>query len=112
MITRDTAKREGPCGLAAWIDAARHLAKPRGTIVLIHRADRLDEVLARLRERAGAIEIIPLWPRVGEAAKRVIVRARTGARGPTTLLPGLVLHQADGAYTEAAEAILRAAAAL
>jgi tRNA1(Val) A37 N6-methylase TrmN6 len=37
----------------------------------------------------------------------VIIRARKGLASPLRLLPGLVLHQADGAYTAAAEKILR-----
>lgn len=112
IARRDRAKREGEGGLEAWIAAALRLAKPRGAIVLIHRADRLADMLAGLSGRVGAIEVIPLWPRAGEAAKRVIVRARKAARAPMTLAAGLVLHQADGAYTPAAEAIVREAGAL
>ncbi len=58
----------------------------------------------------GAMELLPLWPRAGIAAKRVLLRARKGARGPAKILPGLVLHEADGRFTQAAEAILRDAA--
>jgi tRNA1(Val) A37 N6-methylase TrmN6 len=39
-----------------------------------------------------------------------LLRARKGARGPAKILPGLVLHEADGRFTPAAEAILRDAA--
>ena len=55
---------------------------------------------------------MPLWPKAGRAAKRVIVRARRGSRAPLRLLPGLVLHEADGRYTRAAEDVLRRGAAL
>jgi tRNA1(Val) A37 N6-methylase TrmN6 len=41
-----------------------------------------------------------------------VLRARKGARGPAKILPGLMLHEADGRFTEAAEAILRDAAPL
>jgi tRNA1(Val) A37 N6-methylase TrmN6 len=58
----------------------------------------------------GAMELLPLWPRAGIAAKRVLVRARKGARSPAKILPGLTLHEADGRFTDAAEAILRDAA--
>ena len=40
------------------------------------------------------------------------MRARKGIASPTRLLPGMVLHEADGSYTAAAEAVLRDAAAL
>jgi tRNA1(Val) A37 N6-methylase TrmN6 len=38
------------------------------------------------------------------------LRARKGARSPAKIRPGLVLHEADGRFTEAAEEILRDAA--
>ncbi len=101
---------EGPAG---WLGACSRRLMPGGRLVLIHRADRLPSILAALEPVAGAIEIIPLWPKTGSApAKRVIVRCRKGARGPAILRPGLVLHDRTGIFTEAAEAILRHGAAL
>ena len=37
----------------------------------------------------------------------MIVDAGKCRRSPDTLLPGLILHEADGRYTAAADAILR-----
>ncbi len=98
--------------LAAWIAAALRLVKPKGTIVLIHRADRLDDAIAALHGQAGEIAIVPLWPKSGRPAKRVILRARKGIRAGVRLLPGLVLHEAGGEFTRAADAILREGGAL
>ena len=57
--------------------------------------------------------IHPLWPRADAAgARRVIVAARKDARGPLRLARGLVLHEPDGRFTAAAEAILRDGASL
>ncbi|MEA1652986.1 hypothetical protein UAJ10_28720 [Nitrospirillum sp. BR 11164] len=92
--------------------AAARLLAPRGTLTMIHRADRVDEILARLAGRFGAVVLYPLWPRAGTEAKRVIVRARLGARTPARLLSGLVLHDEGGRYTPAADAALRGGAAL
>jgi tRNA1(Val) A37 N6-methylase TrmN6 len=98
--------------LAAWLAVALSLVREKGCVTVIHRADRLDEILAALRPRAGDIAVLPLWPRAGEPARRVIVSARRGVRSPLRLLPGLVLHRADGSYTDAAEAVLRHGGAL
>jgi tRNA1(Val) A37 N6-methylase TrmN6 len=103
---------EDDASLAAWIDAALARLRPKGTLVLVHRADRLDDLVAGLRGSAGEIVVFPLWPKVGVAAKRVIVRARKSIRSPLMLSAGLVLHESDGRYTAAAEAILRDGAAL
>jgi tRNA1(Val) A37 N6-methylase TrmN6 len=112
----DAAKRrahvEGPARLGDWIAAARRALRPLGRFVVIHRADRLPELVAELARGFGDLEIIPLWPGAGRAARRVILRARLGARGAATLLPGLVLHEADGAFTAAAQRVLRDGAAL
>jgi tRNA1(Val) A37 N6-methylase TrmN6 len=109
---RTQAHMEGEAGLQDWIKGALARLKDQGWLTLIHRADRLDAILAALHGRFGSVEIIPLWPKAGRPASRVIVRARKGAKGRASLLPGLVLHREDGAYTEAAEAILRHAKAL
>lgn len=103
---------EDDAALAAWVEAALARLRPKGTFAMVHRADRLDDLLAALRGRAGEIVVFPLWPKAGVAAKRVIVRARKAIRSPLVLSAGLVLHEGDGRYTAAAEAVLRDGAAL
>lgn len=109
---RDTANREGAAGLAVWISAALTMVRAKGWITFIHRADRLDDLLAALHGRASDIAVFPLWPGPGKPAKRVIVQARKGAASPLRFLPGMILHEPGGAYTAAADAILRDAAPL
>jgi len=104
------ATEEGAAGLAAWLAAGLRFLRPRGGLAVIHRADRLDELLAALRGGAGEIKVCPLWPAAGRPAKRVLVAARKAVATPLALLPGLVLHQADGRFTPEAEAVLRDAA--
>lgn len=103
-------------GLGDWIACGFRLVRNGGTVTIIHRADRLDDLLHELRGRRGGarggIVVFPLWPRAGQAAKRVVVRARKGGGAPLRLASGLVLHGEGGSYTEAAEAVLRHAAPL
>jgi tRNA1(Val) A37 N6-methylase TrmN6 len=107
-----TANVEGAADLAAWVRFALAMARPRGTLTFIHRADRLEHLLAALAGRAGAIVVFPLWPGQGKPAKRVLLRARKGIATPTRLSPGLVLHRPDGRFADPAEAVLRGSAAL
>ncbi|MFN8722826.1 MAG: tRNA1(Val) (adenine(37)-N6)-methyltransferase [Rhodospirillales bacterium] len=109
---KDRANVEGAADLSVWIATAARLLRPRGRLAVVHRADRFDALVRALAPRFGSVELVPLWPRAGEAARRVIVRARLGGRSPARLSAGLVLHAADGSFTPAAEAILRGAAAL
>jgi tRNA1(Val) A37 N6-methylase TrmN6 len=101
------AMAEGGAVLADWVKAALTMARPKGTVTFIHRADRLDEVIAALAGRAGELVLFPLWPEAGKPAKRILVRVRKGVAAPARLAPGLVLHGPGGAFSEAAEAILR-----
>jgi tRNA1(Val) A37 N6-methylase TrmN6 len=95
-----------------WIDAAFRNLKSGGSITMIHRADYADKIIQGLGRKFGAIDIIPLYPRVGEDAKRVIIRAIKDRKTPARLMAGIVLHEADGSYTQAADAILRTGAAI
>ncbi len=102
-----TAHMESALTLAGWIKACLRLLKNNGRLVMIHRADRLSEILSALVPAAGDIRVLPIFPKAGEPARRVIVDAGKGRRTPDTLLPGLLLHEGDGKYTPAADAVLR-----
>jgi tRNA1(Val) A37 N6-methylase TrmN6 len=99
--------------LDAWLRSCLRMLAPAGSLTLIHRADRLDEILAGLAGGLGALAVFPLWPgEPGKPAKRVLVQGRKGSRAPLALLPGLVLHGPDGGFSTAAEAVLRHGEAL
>jgi tRNA1(Val) A37 N6-methylase TrmN6 len=98
---------EDAISLEDWIVGACTVLRAEGTLTLIHRADRMGEILASLDRRFGAVLVFPFWPRAGAEAKRVLVSAIKGRKTLPRLLPGLALHNPDGGFTEAAEAILR-----
>src|SRR2546430_5584269 len=54
----------------------------RSSLTFIHRADRLEALLALLAGKAGEIALYPLWPGAGKPAKRIILRARKGVASP------------------------------
>jgi tRNA1(Val) A37 N6-methylase TrmN6 len=109
---RALAHAELAGGLADWVSAGLAALRPGGTLTLIHTAARLDRALSLLEGRAGAVAVFPLWPAPGRPARRVLVRARKASSAPFQLLPGLILHDRDGDFTAAAEAVLRTGAAL
>lgn len=109
---RDLALREAT-PLAVWVDTALRRTRPGGWVTLIHLTERLPDLLAALSARAGAVSVLPLAARDGQAARRVIVTARKGARGPFTLLPPFFVHAGAShagdrdSFTPAASRILR-----
>lgn len=100
-------------GLEAWTSFLLKAVREGGTIIVIHRADRLADILALLSPKAGSFRIRPVLPFADEPAKRVLVRATKTGKAPLVLLPPLVLHDRDGGkHSAQAEAVLRGQAAL
>ena len=100
-------------GLKAWTTFLLKSVREGGRIAVIHRADRLADLLALLGETAGSFAVRGIHPYTDEPAKRVLVQAIKTGKAPLRLLPPLVLHDRSGAkHTAEAEAILRGEAAL
>lgn len=97
--------------LEDWLKFCLLMARPRGTVTIIDRTERLDRLLVFARDRLGEMTIFPLWPGPaggdGKPAKRIIASGRKGMKGPLRLDAGLILHQVGGAYTPEADAVLR-----
>ena len=109
---RRTAHAASDQTLRQWLRTAARLLHAGGIVTLIWRADGLAEVLAALDNDFGAIAVLPVHPKPGAAAIRVLVRATKGNRSPLALLPGFLLADAGGKPTAAAEAVLREGEAL
>ncbi len=110
---RRRANIEGEADLSRWLRFCILMAHSGGSVTVVHRADRLDAVLAAFHGQLGEIVVFPLWPKAdATAARRVIVRGRKDIRTPSRLARGMVLHQADGSFTPEVESILRGGDAL
>ena len=114
---REAANRE-ETPLADWIATARARLLPKGWLTLIQTAERLPDCLAALGQGFGAVTVLPIQPRVGRAATRVVIRARKSSRAPFRLLPAFLIHEGAAHpgdrpdFTTQAEAVLRHAAPL
>ena len=95
-------------GRFRWLAVATGAAKSAGTVLIIQRSDRLEEILAHFARLGwGDVTIKRLPP-----AARVLIRARRAGTLRRIESPPLVLHRPEGGYTDAAEAVLRHAAPL
>ncbi len=93
--------------LEVWIKHIHRLLKSKGGLTMIHRTERLDDILFYMRKKFGAVEIIPLWRKVDGEAKRVIIRAIKDRKTALKIHAGLALHEEDGSYTKEADKILK-----
>jgi tRNA1(Val) A37 N6-methylase TrmN6 len=99
---------ESSADLARWLAVATAAAEPAGTLLIIHRSDRLEEIFGHLSRLGwGDVTVKRLPP-----AARVLVRARRADRPTRREAAALTLHRPDGRYTDEAEAILRHAGPL
>lgn len=103
-----TGARVSEHGVGAWIARLSNHLSGGGALTLIHRADKLAEILAGFEGRLGGVTVYPVRPSADAPANRVLVRALKGSRAPLRLLSGLDLHDASGAkFTPQADAIFR-----
>lgn len=93
--------------LTGWINFCIKMLKPKGRFYMINRAEAIDEILTAIYGKLGHIEIIPLFSKTGQKAKRVIIRAQKDNHAPAIIHPGLIIHDFNGEYSETARQILR-----
>jgi tRNA1Val (adenine37-N6)-methyltransferase len=105
---RRTAKQAPDGLLGIWAAALARDLRPRGTLTFVMPASRLPEAIAAFAAaQCRPTAALPLWPKAGEPAKLLLLRGVKNGRSPFRLLPGLVLHDAEGRFTPEADAILR-----
>lgn len=104
---RRTAHEARASTLELWVHAARRLLRPGGALTLIWRADGLSDALAALGRGFGGIVILPVHPKSGAAAIRVLIHAQKGSGAALTLRPGVTLGGDGGKPTPLAERVLR-----
>lgn len=103
--------------LALWIGTAARRLAPKGWLTLIHRPERLADILG-VMAGLGSVQVQPLQPRQGRDASLLLIRARKGGRAPLRLHAPLLLHRGkmhefDGDdYSEGLSTVLRGGAAL
>ncbi|HZG55822.1 tRNA1(Val) (adenine(37)-N6)-methyltransferase [Paenibacillus sp.] len=81
--------------------ACAKLVKSGGKVAMVHRPSRLAEIISELR----AVKLEPkrirfVHPRLDQEANIVLVEAMKDGKPELRLLPPIVVHEKDGAYTE------------
>ncbi len=71
--------------LDAWFRFMATAASRDAMATMIHRAEALGVLIDGMGQRFGALRVLPLYPRPGDAAHRVIVQGRKGSRAPLVL---------------------------
>jgi len=101
------ANFQSTASMEQWIQFCTSMLAPNGVLTFIFRTDRLNDLLASLMTRMKNITLFPLWPKINQPCKRILVQAKNHARRDFTVASGLILHRENGEYTPQAEQILR-----
>lgn len=110
---RADARHMDVASIDTWVKTAATHAAPNGEVIFVHTAEALPPLLAAFTQRFGAVTVLPLLPREGQPASRVLVRGTKGSRAPFRLLAARVLHEADGRqFRPEFDAIFRGSARL
>ena len=110
---RRVAKHEGDLPLENWISALRAALRPGGSLTLIMPATQVGRAMTGLHTAGfGRLTLVPLWPNPGRNAKLLLFQGYAGRRDPDRVLPGLMLHDADGRFSTSAQSLLRDGMAL
>ena len=107
--TRTQANIESTANLVCWVKYCNRVLKRGGTLSMIHRADRLHDILSAMHGYFGDIHILPVHSLENKPAIRVLIHARKGMRGGCIIHKPLILHKSDksGNYTHDAEQYIR-----
>lgn len=94
-----TAKYLDASSLNDWIEVAYKKLVKKGYLNFVYRTGALSNVFSLLDSKWGDIRIFPLWPKMRKQSKLFLIQARKDSKAETKLLPGLILHNEDGSYT-------------
>lgn len=101
------ARHEVLCTLEQVVEACKLYVKPSGKVAIVHRPERLVDLLALFR--ANAIEpkrMQFVYPKHGKEANTLLLEGVRDGREGLKILPPLYIYKENGEYTEQARSII------
>ncbi|MDD3269828.1 MAG: tRNA1(Val) (adenine(37)-N6)-methyltransferase [Syntrophomonadaceae bacterium] len=95
------ARHELEIELPEILAAAAHILAVHGRLAIIHRAERMVEIMENLADYKLAPRRLRLvHPFADRAANLLLLEAEKNAKGKLTILPPLIIYQKPGIYSE------------
>ena len=80
---------------------AKKLLKNGGSIYLIHRTDRLIEIIEKMKENnIEPKKIRFIYPKINKESNLVLIEGKKNGKIGLKLLSPLIVHNEDGSYTD------------
>ena len=95
------ARHEIMCTLDDCCFEARHLLKEGGRFLIVHRADRLMDVLSSMRHyRLEPKKLYFIYSKPGKVAQTIVVEGRKGGNQWLDIQQPFYIYNEDGTYSE------------
>lgn len=95
------ARHEIHCSLEDVAVAAMRLVRPGGKVSMVHKPQRLGEILTVLRQYRLEPKVIRfVHPRAGAEANMVLIEALRDGKPDVRVLPPLIVYNENGEYCE------------
>lgn len=95
------ARHEVELNLDILCKIAKKLLKNKGVLAIVHRPERLYEILENMtKNNLKPKRIKFIYPKKGENANTVLVEARLNGNEGIKVLPPLIAHDCNGNYTK------------
>lgn len=100
-IHKIIARHEKEITLEEVISIAKYLLKNNGVFAVVHRTDRLIEIINLFQKYCLEVKKIRfVYPKTNSESNIVLVEGRKNGKTCLKLLPPLYVHNDDGSYTE------------
>src|SRR5690625_3464340 len=101
------ARHEVFCTLEDVVQACKRYVKPRGKVSIVHRPERLVDLLTLFRKyRIEPKRLQFIYPKVGKDANMLLLEGVRDGKTGLKLLQPLYIYNDDGTYTEEARDII------
>lgn len=101
------ARHELTLTMNDWVKKARQMLKTKGKLFIVHRPDRLDDLMEHLLAHGFSVNRLRFaYPKLGRLANGVLIEAiNQGGRQGVKVEPPLIVHTENDQYTEEMMAI-------
>ncbi len=95
------ARHEKMITLEEIISLSKFLLKNNGVLAMVHRADRLIEIISLFQKYGLEVKKLRfVYPKINMESNMVLIEGRKNGKVGLKLLPPLYAHNEDGSYTE------------
>ena len=96
-----SARHELSAALVDVIAAAAFWVKYRGRFAMVHSPERMTEIVSLMSQQGLEPKRLRLvYPRLNKSANMLLVEGIRGGKSGLVVLPPLIVHNADGSYSD------------